>query len=112
MDLIRNNRTYQGYTVFDHACGVVKSKDKMWMVDVDSKDENYLNKVKEIINQCRGKNPDHVIKVIPSKAGYHIITEGFDSHHFEQLCMIEKLEYPSIHKQGIVLMYFNDLSSN
>lgn len=112
MDLIRNSRTYQGYAVFDHACGVAKSKDKMWMVDVDSKDENYLNKVKEIINQCRGKNLDHIIKVIPSKAGYHLITEKFDSKQFKQLCLIEQIDYPAIHEQGIVLMYFNDLSSN
>lgn len=111
LELIKNDHTHQGYKVWDHACGVSKSVDKMWMVDVDTRDLQELYNIQTTINECRGKNPDHIIKVIDSKNGYHIITEGFDLNHFKQLLVEKHLDNVDVHKQGIVLLYYSDLSS-
>lgn len=107
MELIRNNHTHQGYTVWDHACGISKSVDKFWMIDIDTKDLGFKEKVKSIIKQCRSKCENPFAFEIPTKNGFHIVTQRFDLQQFKQLLALDKLdENVDVHEQGIILLYF------
>lgn len=84
--LIEEDRCNQGFRILEHCCGITPKKGikKTWIVDVDTKDTKALNVVKRAVNMCRSGNKvdenhyDNVIATIPTIAGYHFITIGFD----------------------------------
>lgn len=84
--LIEEDRCNQGFRILEHCCGITPKKGikKTWIVDVDTKDTVVLNVVKRAVNMCRSGNKvdddryDNVIATIPTIAGYHFITIGFD----------------------------------
>lgn len=84
--LIEEDRCNQGFRILEHCCGITPKKGikKTWIVDVDTKDTIVLNMVKRAVNMCRSGNKvdeehyDNVIATIPTIAGYHFITIGFD----------------------------------
>ena len=106
--------------LFDSVVGQIKTLEKRWIVDVDNKDENHLLEVMNHINNHCGpfvtKSEIHThtssgievsydrvpkcIKTIPTKNGYHIITERFDVMEF-------KKQYPEvdIQKKNPTLIY-------
>ena len=106
--------------VFDSVVGQIKTMEKRWIVDVDSKDENHLIEVMNHINEhCRpfvNRSEIHThtsagvvisyervpkcITTIPTKNGYHIITQRFDVIEF-------KKRYPDvdIQKKNPTLLY-------
>lgn len=55
-DLIKNGNTRQGIAVYDRATGASRSSNykKLWIVDIDSKDDEYRNRIISLINECRG----------------------------------------------------------
>lgn len=70
--------------LFDSVVGQIKTKEKRWIVDVDTKDETELNAIKFAINKfCQPFN-DKVESIIPTKNGYHLITEKFDVMEFKK----------------------------
>jgi hypothetical protein len=91
--------------LFDSVVGQIKTHEKRWIVDVDTKDENVLNDIEHHINSnCRpfrNKCEIHthtssgvvisydripkVISTIPTKNGYHLITERFDVLEFKKM---------------------------
>ena len=79
----------------------------LWVVDVDSKDENYLNTIIEIVNSCRGAQDIKVKHVIPTAHGYHLITIGFDTNQFAQQLAIRNLDSIDIQKDNPTLLYFD-----
>lgn len=108
MELLKNDHTHQGYTVWDHACGASKSIDKMWMIDIDTKDTKFKKDIKYVIKQCRSKYDDPFVFEVPSKNGFHLVTQGFDLQQFYQLLALNELDDVDVHKQGIILLYFDD----
>jgi hypothetical protein len=106
--------------VFDSVVGQIKTMEKRWIVDVDSKNENHLIDVMNYINEhCRpfvNRSEIHThtsagvvisyervpkcITTIPTKNGFHIITEKFDVMEF-------KKRYPEIdiQKKNPTLLY-------
>ena len=68
--------------LFDSVVGQIKTHEKKWIVDVDTKDEVELNAVKFAINKFCRPEGDKVEAVIPTKNGYHLITEKFDVMEF------------------------------
>lgn len=91
--------------LFDKVCGEYHSdKSKKWVVDIDSTDQDYFNKIFSIICGLEFG----VYGFIPTVNGKHIITSPFDIKKFNQICMIEKVEIPSIHKDNPTLLFYTN----
>ena len=86
--------------LFDSVVGQIKTGEKRWIVDIDSKDENYDREIQLYINtQCRPFGMK-IIANIPTKNGQHLITNRFDVMQF-------KKQYPEIdiQKKNPTLLY-------
>lgn len=71
--------------VFDSVVGQLKTQEKHWIVDIDTKDMIEVGKIKYVINRmCRPPEGDKIIETIPTKSGYHLITERFDVMEFKK----------------------------
>jgi hypothetical protein len=86
--------------LFDSVVGQIKTLEKRWIVDVDTKDESVLLKIMVCINECKPLG-NKIYSTIPTKNGYHLITERFDVMEF-------KKEYPDIDiaKKNPTLLYY------
>lgn len=111
-DLILNDNAFQGNSIWDSSCGSTKARGykSLWVVDVDCKEESYLNKVIEIIRQCR-HNDDFTLYIVPTLNGYHILCNGFDTKQFNDFLRDAGLDSIDIHKDNPTLLYYNDISS-
>ena len=69
------------------------------MIDIDTKDIQELHNIQVAINQCRPEGPKTKF-VIPTKNGFHLITDRFDVMQF-------KTSYPEIdtQKKNPTLLY-------
>jgi hypothetical protein len=87
--------------LFDSVVGQIKTMEKRWIVDIDTKDIKELFDVKLHIDSCHPFGKDKVICEIPTKNGYHLITERFDVMEF-------KKKYPKIDivKRNPTLLYY------
>ena len=96
--------------LFDSVVGQLKTHEKRWIVDLDTKDENVLKKIQHTINGIRPhKDEPKVISVIPTKNGYHLITERFDVMEFQKYLL--RGGVPDIQKKNPTLLYLpNSLS--
>lgn len=131
IDLVREDRCSQGHRVYDHACGVTPKMGvkKLWIVDVDTKDEEKIKKLDALICNCRSAfsvgHPiappcyfDNVVAKIPTPHGYHLITHGFDVSELRKLLQQEGLmftedemkEICAIKKDNPTILYFKDIS--
>jgi hypothetical protein len=111
--------------LFDSVVGQIKTNEKRWIVDVDMKDENALRKIMKLINNsCKPLeivNETHlnksdgsmevtydydpkVIKVIPTKSGYHLITKRFDVMTFNKIMSLQG-DVPDIQKKNPTLLF-------
>lgn len=77
-----------------------------WVVDVDSKDPEYLKTVIELVNECRGAEENKVRYQIPTLHGYHLITIGFDVQQFNQKLAIKNMDPIDIQKDNPTLLYY------
>jgi hypothetical protein len=86
--------------VFDSVVGQLKVKEKRWIVDIDSNDLDFVEKVGEFINSIRPIE-NKIEAVIPTKNGFHLITKKFDVMEF-------KIKYPDIdiQKKNPTLLYY------
>lgn len=100
--------------------GMVGDKSKKWIIDLDSKDKKYKQEIIHIINSkdmLRGYNDgdnDRIIGIIPSKSGYHLVSNPFDINQFLEILKIESiyednhLTIPEIKKEGLTNLYIPD----
>jgi len=77
---IRNGQHIQK-GLFDSVVGQIKTHEKRWIVDVDNKDDNFRLNVMRVINRCRPEG-NKIYATIPTKNGYHLITDRFDVMEF------------------------------
>ena len=70
---------------------------KLWVVDVDTKDEKYIDEIKQIVNSSRSGFSPVVVDEVPTAHGLHLITHPFDLSNLT-------LE-PEIKKEGLTLLY-------
>ena len=86
--------------LFDSVVGQVKTQEKRWIVDIDTTDYHAVTEVTQFINYLRPEGPK-VEMVIPTKNGYHLITERFDVKTFSE-------KYPDIdiQKKNPTLLYY------
>jgi hypothetical protein len=86
--------------LFDSVVGQIKTQEKRWIVDIDTKDLEELVEVAEFIYNLRPIG-NKVINTIPTKNGFHLITERFDVKSFGD-------RYPDIdiQKKNPTLLYY------
>ena len=96
--------------LFDHACGkyAQKGKNKLHIIDVDTRDPEVVNKICSCLTSAGERNPDFEIKkVLNTLHGFHILCNGFNPDLFKQLCVIEKVDPVDIHEDNPTVLYFN-----
>jgi hypothetical protein len=77
--------------LFDSVVGQIKTQEKRWIIDIDTKDIQELRNVQVTINKCKPEGPKTKF-VVPTKNGFHLITDRFDVLEF-------KKQYPEIDVQ-------------
>lgn len=100
------NGNHKQKGLFDSVVGKIKTHEKRWIVDVDTKDPKELLEIQHHIGHCRPEGLDKIETVIPTKSGYHLITKRFDVMEF-------KKKYPEVdiqRKNPTVLYYPNSLN--
>jgi hypothetical protein len=84
--------------MLDHA--VMKAGtygDKLWIVDVDTLDENIINSIEADINNARSIYQKNVITRIPTAHGVHIVTHPFN--------IVNTSVGRDIKREGLTLLY-------
>jgi hypothetical protein len=90
--------------VFDSVVGQIKTREKRWIVDIDTKDEEAVAKISRLVNKLRPEG-SKIEAVIPTKSGYHLITKRFDVMEFNKYMNLQG-EVPDIQKKNPTLLYF------
>ena len=95
---IRNGQHVQK-GLFDSVVGQIKTNEKRWIVDLDTQDEDEVVRMTKVINITRPEG-DKIKCIIPTKNGYHFITDRFDVSQFSNV-------YPDvdIQKKNPTLLY-------
>jgi hypothetical protein len=86
--------------LFDSVVGQIKTQEKRWIVDIDTKDFKTLVEVGEFIDNLRPIG-NKVITTIPTKNGFHLITERFDVINFKN-----RYSDIDIQKKNPTLLYY------
>jgi hypothetical protein len=88
--------------LFDSVVGSLKTREKRWIIDIDTKENGIENLISNEIHMLRPEGPK-VEAIIPTKSGYHLITKRFDVMEF-------KKSYPNIdiQKKNPTLLYYPD----
>jgi hypothetical protein len=104
MSLLANrikNGVNKQKNLFDTVVGQLKTNERRWIVDIDNKDEDILLGIMNYINEFCRPIGVKILKVIPTKNGYHLITEKFDTMEF-----IKRYPEIDIQKKNPCLLYF------
>jgi hypothetical protein len=99
---IRNGQHKQ-QNLFDSVVGQLKTLEKRWIVDIDTKDEGALLKIMKLVNGCRPEG-NKIYATIPTKNGYHLITGRFDVMEFNKTMSLRG-DVPDIQKKNPTLLY-------
>lgn len=97
------NANHNQKGLFDSTVGKLKTNEKRWIVDIDTKDEITVHRAAHIINDLRPEG-SKIITCIPTKNGYHLITKRFDVLGFTKK-MAEYGDIPDIQKKNPTLLY-------
>lgn len=101
VDRVKSGQINQQH-VFDRVVGSVKSYEKRWVVDIDSKDNELISNIKKYIDSIRPEGPK-IETEVPTKAGCHLITKRFDLKKFNK-------KYPEVEvkKKNPTLLFLPD----
>ena len=85
--------------LFDSVVGQIKTQEKRWIIDVDTKDKKFLRDITMDLMEIQPVG-DKIEKVIKTKNGFHLITCKFNVMEFKKL-------YPDvdIQKKNPTLLY-------
>lgn len=83
IDRVQSGQSNQQH-VFDSVVGKIKTQEKRWIVDIDTKENGIENLISNEIHMLRPEGPK-VEAIIPTKSGYHLITKRFDVMQFKKL---------------------------
>lgn len=90
------------------AIGNSKTDNRVWVVDIDTKDYNLLEVAKLIINNIRSvKGESKVITTVPTVSGYHLLTKPFDLKQFNEECISKGFKVDVQKNNPTLLYYFN-----
>lgn len=100
------NGNHNQKNLFDSTVGQVKTQEKRWIVDIDTKDTAVIDKIRNLVNSLRPEG-DKIEAEIPTKNGVHLITKRFDVLGFQQVLSLQG-EVPDIQKKNPTLLYYPD----
>ena len=83
IDRVQSGQSNQQH-VFDSVVGKIKTQEKRWIVDIDTKENGIENLISNEIHMLRPEGPK-VEAIIPTKSGYHLITKRFDVMQFKKM---------------------------
>lgn len=101
---------HEQQNLFDSVVGQLKTHEKRWIVDVDTKDERTTERIVNLINGIRPEG-NKVEAIIPTKNGYHLITKRFDVMEFKKYMELGG-DVPDIQKKNPTLLYYPDSLEN
>lgn len=101
---IQNGNTNQK-GLFDSVVGQIKTQEKRWIVDIDTKDEVTVHRIVHIIDSNIKPEGSKIITCIPTKNGYHLITNRFDVLEFTKYMKLQG-DVPDIQKKNPTLLYY------
>lgn len=109
VELVANEQYYGIKSSFETIIGrnnCEPRESKTWIIDIDMNDLEVVNKIERIIN---GIAPiDRVTTklkyVIPTKNGFHMITEPFDRTEFAKYMQLQG-DVPDIHTDNPTILY-------
>jgi hypothetical protein len=89
--------------LFDSVVGQIKTQEKRWIIDVDTKDKKFLRDITMDLMEIQPVG-SKVEKVIPTKNGFHLITKKFNVMEF-------KKSHPDIdiQKKNPTLLYYPNI---
>lgn len=102
---IKDNQHNQK-NLFDSVVGSLKTYEKRWIVDIDTHSLEFINKVVNVITDCKPEG-NKLEALIGTPSGAHLITKRFDVMEF-------KKHFPEIdiQKKNPTLLYYpNSLQS-
>jgi len=102
------NHKQQG--LFDSVVGQIKTHEKRWIVDIDTKDEEAVTKIARLVDSLRPEG-SKIEAVIPTKNGYHLITSRFDVLNFNKMMSLQGY-VPDIQKKNPTLLYLPNSLDN
>jgi hypothetical protein len=103
---IRNGQLKQQH-LFDSVVGQVKTLEKRWIIDIDTKSIHTRNMMVNIIESVRPTdNGSKVEAVIPTKNGVHLITTRFDVMEFGKKLTERGEVVPDIQKKNPTPLYY------
>ncbi len=89
--------------LFDSVVGQLKTYEKRWIVDIDTKDIQTITRITTLINKIQPEG-NKVIATIPTKNGVHLITERFNTQDFSKYMSLGG-DVPDIQKKNPTLLY-------
>ena len=102
---IKNGQPNQK-NLFDSVVGQLKTNEKRWIVDIDTKSIHIKNMMVNIIESVRPTdNGSKIEAVIPTKNGIHLITKRFDVMEFGKQLAQRGEAVPDIQKKNPTLLY-------
>jgi hypothetical protein len=89
--------------LFDSVVGQIKTQEKRWIIDIDTKDKKVLRDITMNLMEIQPVG-SKVEKVIPTKNGFHLITQKFNVMEFKKL-------HPDvdIQKKNPTLLYYPNI---
>ena len=92
--------------LFDSVVGQIKTQEKRWIIDIDTKDKQFLRDITMDLMYILPLG-DKIEKVIPTKNGYHLVTKKFNVMEFKD-------KYPDvdIQKKNPTLLYYPNILDN
>ena len=85
--------------LFDSVVGQIKTQEKRWIIDVDTKDKKFLRDITMDLMEIQPVG-DKIEKVIKTKNGFHLITGKFNVLEFK-----EKYPDVEIQKKNPTILY-------
>lgn len=101
------SENYNLSKLYNSCCGMVTGGDKLWLVDIDIKDLDIVEKMCDYINDLEPvKVTNKIVATIPTKSGYHLVTTAFNSKVFSET-------FPGIevHKNNPTVLYIPDTNA-
>lgn len=99
------NHKQQG--LFDSVVGQLKTHEKRWIVDIDTKSLSVRNRIINIIENIKPIGVDSKIEeIIQTKNGVHLITKKFDILEFNKKMELGNKTIPDIQKKNPTLLYY------
>jgi hypothetical protein len=103
------NGVIKQQSLFDSVVGQIKTNEKRWIIDIDTKDKDVVDRISKLINSIQPSG-EKIEAVIPTKNGYHLITKKFNVLEFKKFMNLGG-DIPEIQKKNPTLLFLpNSLS--